>query len=581
MTLLEVLREVFYRSVADRAVLISALLSVSASSAFGAQLVTRLSDLERSAGPQPAVGAPDTCTSSDGRWVTYGDFCNAYLRDCATGNVVVASPSVAGPGACGFGWEPSVSADGNLVAFWSLLDRLVPVDTNFVEDVFLFDRRSGLVRRISEGPGGQQSASPSAYPRISGDGATVVFWSYSMDLGPLDTLSSPDIYACDLASGAHELISVDSNGLQPSCGTACDADRRMSISFDGRFVAFATQQRLATTDPHGLLDVYVRDRVLQTTEHISRTWNGGWANNISQFPSISCDGRYVAFESDATNLLPFAVACCGNTFVFDRANGTLELANLTYQGVPGGAAYGVRLSCNGRFVAFSSDAPGFVANDLDASPDVFVRDRASGTLDRVTIGLNGAPLGPGYHSEALVVGDDGSVVLNASYVGMALGVPAGQPQTGQIFRFEPRYPSNAIQGYCTPKVNSLGCTPRIANIGFPSLTDNASLFVKALQVRSYQNGMLLWSRTQQSTPFGGGTLCVGAPVRRTALRDSGGLGGVDCGGQYVFHFSPAFLREQGFGMGDNFYAQFYGRDPGFAPPNNLTLTDAAAFTVLP
>jgi len=553
-----------------------------------AQLVTRVTDLERSSGVQPHAGTGNGGLSVDGRWLVQPEYTNVYLRDLSTGAVVNASPPLPGFGESGYGLGPSISADGRIVSYWSGFGGLVPNDTNAAEDVFVFDRSTGVVRRISEGPGGVQSPTDvlSQYPRTSGDGSTVVYWSESRTLGPADLNFTPDLYACDLATGVNELVSVGSNGLQVTCPTGCTFSEEFSVSFDGRFVAFVTNASFDPLDTVGWDDVYVRDRLLGQTERVSLTTTGTQITGWSWSPAISGDGRFVAFVSDAPNMIPGSTSYSLDVFVRDRVAGTTELLTINALGVAGGwAEWSPRISPNGRFVAFASVANGYVASDFDNGPDAFVRDRRLGTTERVTIALGGQPLvAPGY-VVVQAVRDDGSVLFNSVSPGLALGFEPYSPGQTQFplgaFLYQPRYPSDAILGYCTPKTNSLGCTPRIANIGFPSLSDNASLFVKALRVRSHQSGMLLWSRTQQSTPFGGGTLCVGPPIRRTRIQDSGGLAPNDCSGQYSFHFSPQFFRDENLDIGDAFYAQFYGRDPGFAHPANITLTDAASFIVLP
>ena len=553
-----------------------------------AQLVTRVTDLERSSGLQPSAGAMNGGLSADGRWLAQLGCCNALLRDLATGESINASPPLPGFGEFGYGLGPSISADGRIVSYWSGFGGLVPNDTNSAEDVFVFDRSTGVVRRISEGPGGVQSPTDvlSQYPRTSGDGSTVVYWSESRTLGPTDLNFTPDLYAYDLATGVNELVSVGSNGLQGTCPSGCTVSEEFSVSFDGRFVAFVTNASFDPLDTVGWDDVYVRDRLFGQTERVSLTTTGAQITGWSWSPAISGDGRFVAFVSDAPNMIPGSTGYSRDVFVRDRVAGTTELLTINALGVAGGGVdWAPRISSRGRFVAFNSIANGFVASDTDNRPDIFLRDRVFGATWRVTLGLGGQTIFGSTHGEIAAVDDRGRVLFNSGSPELALGLGPFDPTqplgVTAAHLYHPRYRSDAILGYCTPKTNSLGCTPRIANIGFPSLSDNASLFVKALRVRSHQSGMLLWSRTQQSTPFGGGTLCVGPPIGRTRIQDSGGLAPNDCSGQYSFHFSPQFFRDESLDIGDAFYAQFYGRDPGFAHPANITLTDAASFIVLP
>lgn len=136
--------------------------------------------------------------------------------------------------------------------------------------------------------------------------------------------------------------------------------------------------------------------------------------------------------------------------------------------------------------------------------------------------------------------------------------------------------------YCTAKWNSLGCLPSISASGAPSLSVGDNFHVRATNVRSSTPGIFLYSASAASQPFGGGTLCVGAPVVRGAVQGSGGTpGGVDCSGVYDHHFSRAALAATGFAAGTLVHCQFWSRDPGFPAPLNVGLTAGLRFEVLP
>jgi hypothetical protein len=139
--------------------------------------------------------------------------------------------------------------------------------------------------------------------------------------------------------------------------------------------------------------------------------------------------------------------------------------------------------------------------------------------------------------------------------------------------------------YCTAKVNSLGCTPEIGSSGAASLAVGDNFVVGASNVLNAKPGVLLWGASPLSTPFAGGTLCVAPtpPSIRGPLLDSGGSppSASDCTGSYSFHFSHALMQSRGLTAGTQLYAQFLSRDPGFAPPRNVGLTDARSFTVIP
>lgn len=161
---------------------------------------------------------------------------------------------------------------------------------------------------------------------------------------------------------------------------------------------------------------------------------------------------------------------------------------------------------------------------------------------------------------------------------MAIGTANGSDALLNV----PGSRSNALLGYCTPKTNSLNCVPRISVCGLPTISGDLLFSIIAVKVRSHEPGMLLWSLQAQSTPFGGGTLCLGAPRRRTAVQDSGGASAAtDCSGEYSFPMTSLYMQHHGLSPGTTVFAQYYSRDGGFTPPNQIGLTDALQFTVLP
>jgi hypothetical protein len=138
-------------------------------------------------------------------------------------------------------------------------------------------------------------------------------------------------------------------------------------------------------------------------------------------------------------------------------------------------------------------------------------------------------------------------------------------------------------GYCEPKVNSLGCTPVIYSTGSPSLTGAGGAFrIQASSVLSNHPGILIWSRDRAATAFGGGTLCLAPPIVRTGLQFAGGNPPPpDCSGSYTFQFTPELMQQNLLNAGDIVYTQYWSRDNGFTPPNNIGLTAGLQFTICP
>jgi hypothetical protein len=134
--------------------------------------------------------------------------------------------------------------------------------------------------------------------------------------------------------------------------------------------------------------------------------------------------------------------------------------------------------------------------------------------------------------------------------------------------------------YCTAKTNSAGCVPQIDHTGVPTRVTGADDFtITAEDVLTTKSGLLFWGMAMLSNPFHGGTLCVASPTVRTPIQDSGCAACGACQGAYSFHFSHAYMSANSVQSGDTLYAQYWSRDPGFAPPNNYGLTDALKFTV--
>ena len=142
--------------------------------------------------------------------------------------------------------------------------------------------------------------------------------------------------------------------------------------------------------------------------------------------------------------------------------------------------------------------------------------------------------------------------------------------------------TNFASTYCVPKTNSQGCIPAIGYSGVPSVTGPDNFLITATNVLNNKTGILLWSQTSANTPFFGGTLCVGGEIRRTPAQNSrGNAPPDDCSGTYSFHFSQPYMVPHLLGGGSTVYAQYWSRDPGFASPNNLGLTNGLHFTIAP
>lgn len=283
--------------------------------------------------------------------------------------------------------DPVVSGDGRFLAFASSATNLVSGDTNNQQDIFVRDLHHGITTRVSVGPGGAQANGFSSRPAISADGRFVAFSSYASNLVAGDTSTFEDIFVHDRRSGVTTRASLTSTGASPT-GNCQDP----SISDDGRYVVFRSDaSNLVPNDTNATWDTFLRDRVAGTTTRISVRANGDQTVAISGLGILSGDGRYVAIET-ADPLLPTDLGFLGDVYVRDLLTGTVERATVTPSG--GHATDGGSLldfSRDGRCVLILSSSNDLVAGDTNLTPvsDVFVRDLQTDTTELVNVSTAG------------------------------------------------------------------------------------------------------------------------------------------------------------------------------------------------
>jgi Tol biopolymer transport system component len=282
------------------------------------------------------------------------------------------------------------SDDGGLLVFRTYATNLTADDAAepFSSDIYLRDLDIGatrLVSRASGAAGAKQNGSAFA-PAVAGGGDAVAFESNASNLDPADTdthISDYDVFVRDLDTGLTTLVSRAS-GASGAAGSS--SSHTPSISADGRYVAFVSgATNLSPDDPSSDADVYVRDRQTNTTILVSRASGPGGAKanaHPSSFPSISADGRYVAFASNGSNLVPGDTNNATDIFVRDLQADTTTLVSRA-DGLTGALADSTSvnpaISADGGHVAFESDAGNLDAEDTDSLKDVYVRDLGAGT----------------------------------------------------------------------------------------------------------------------------------------------------------------------------------------------------------
>jgi hypothetical protein len=337
--------------------------------------------------------------SADGRFVVFdsnstnlvpNDTNAAYdvfVRDRLLGTTERVSTDSTGAQVAGGGSAATISGDGRYVAFQSSSPDFVPNDTNgggvyphTGADAFVKDRTTGTVERVSVATDGTQAdadVSNVAYVAISSDGRFVVWTSSADNLVPDDTNGAGDVFVRDRTLNTTERVSLSSSGAQGSLGG--NGGRAAAVSADGRYVAFESQSpEFVSANYNADHQMYVRDRMLGITEQITIGIDAFSGNSDSESGSISGDGRYVAYNSNATNLVVGdTTTTSADVFVYDRVSHVTS--RITF-GVDGHQADDnindtvyTAMSADGRFISFNSGSTNLVVNDTNGVQDVFVR----------------------------------------------------------------------------------------------------------------------------------------------------------------------------------------------------------------
>lgn len=339
-----------------------------------------------SSGGQGNAHSYDTIMSANGRYATFLSLASnlvpqidvngtydVFVYDLQTGTTTAVSVGtnnrLGSSGASSY--HQTISADGRYIAFNSSMPNLISGDTNSRSDIFVRDMQTGLMRRVSVGPNGLQSNGHSYYTGMSQDGRFITFHSAATNLVPGDTNGRNDIFVHDVQTGQTTRVSVTSSGAQSQGGDSLYP----SISADGRFVAFrSAAANLVPGDGNQSWDIFLHDRQTGTTSLVSASSEGEIADHDSLKPSISGDGRFVVFDSYAANLVPGDTNAQGDIFVRDTILGTTRRVSVASNGAEGigGEAMYPTISVTGEFIAFKSAATNLVPGDTNGVADIFI-----------------------------------------------------------------------------------------------------------------------------------------------------------------------------------------------------------------
>jgi Tol biopolymer transport system component len=311
------------------------------------------------------------------------DLRDIYVLDRSTGAVTLESLLADGRALDGASQHPGLSGDGRYLVFETALVSVSPAATSVV----LRDRVADVSRHLVKAHDGRLPPAVTGAPAISEDGRFVVFSSNAAALrddGAGDGLRRA-VYIYNADDGAIAGVSVGADGKQPSRGESV-APR---VSADGRFVTFVSSADLLRSGQKELSRVFVRDVRRQLTRCVSLPAGGGVPDGPSGSPAITGDGRYVAFTSAASNLVPRDGNQSSDVFLHDAATGQLSLVSRTsFGGSANGHSSAPAISADGRIVAFQSDASDLVCaracaardEDIDLLADVFLMDTRTGVI---------------------------------------------------------------------------------------------------------------------------------------------------------------------------------------------------------
>ncbi len=277
----------------------------------------------------------------------------------------------------------------------------MPNDTNQVPDIFVHDRQTRQTVRVSVASNGTEANNASFRVSLSGNGRYITFDSVANNLAnnPFLQATPPalHIFLHDRRTGQSILVDQSRNGI-PSNRISAEP----IVSADGRFVAYySLGDNLVSSDTNNAGDVFVFDRLLRRTTRVSVSSRGAQGNGPSIYAYVSANGRYVAFNSSATNLVAgdtnrfpsnpnLPSAAFNDIFVRDRFAQQTTRVTLSSTGAQSNGENGGRfINANGRYVGFWSTATNLVPGDTNGVADIFVRDRLTATTSRISVSTAG------------------------------------------------------------------------------------------------------------------------------------------------------------------------------------------------
>jgi Tol biopolymer transport system component len=416
-----------------------------------------------------------------------------------------------------------VSSDGRYVVFASNSPSLVAGDRNARVDVFLRDMVTGQVERMNVSAAGDEANYGGEWPTISADGRYVAYHSAATTIVPGSYQGNAGVFVRDRQTGSVRRLAVDAAGTPPN-----DTTGRPSISADGRYVAFASgaTNLVPGSSAPGVFQLYVQDLVTGKTEHIDAGLGGGPADNEAWSYDFSDDGRYLVFQSYATNLVPNDTNGVTDVFVRDRTLALTERVSVNTAGEPGDSHSGVpSISGDGRYVAFSSSATNLAPGGEWPHGGIFLRDLQAGTTERISVYQNGVQ-DSGSVSYPAVSGD-GRYVAFEYYPG-GEGATWQVVRRDRAMSSTAWVSLNSAGALSSDGGGTPGITPDGRYVVFGSTSSNLAAGDTANTWNLFRRdnaptgpGTQAWTLAPDSFDFGPQTLGTTSPEQRFTLRNSG------------------------------------------------------------
>jgi Raf kinase inhibitor-like YbhB/YbcL family protein len=427
-------------------------------------------------GPQPTstpTAAPPTATSTSTPQNTVTNTPTATITPSGTNTPASSSLSNISSGGTGDSDRPQISADARYLLFQSAASNLVAGDTNGATDIFLQDRNTSTTTRVNLANSGSTAADLGSYaPAMTGDGRYIVFESDATNLVAAASGGLRHVYRRDRTTSSTIRVSTSGGGVAGNSNNLSPV-----ISSDGNLIAFSsTATNLAPSDSNVGSDIFLRNVTANTLSHISVSRTGGNADGESTEPHLSADGNLVVFESLATNLVSGDSNGASDIFLYNSASQNTSRISTSSSNVAGnGHSFSPRLSSGGRYVVFESEASNLVVGDTNNLADIFLKDRTTGQARMVSTSNLGV-LADGASFDPSVTPDGRFVVFRSEATNL---VPNDENDLPDIFVKD--LDTGVIRLISTASDGALGTSgsfsPSISDDGQYIVFSSAALFV--------------------------------------------------------------------------------------------------------